>query len=114
MLSPQTCLVCCINHQPGPTRPCATPTRRQVPHKRKLGAVVAVGGSSGWAFLRWLTGQWWPSWNQLITNRFFAIYVVVSAAIGAGATYLYDDPHNPKVNTLIKVSSLCMHELGSG
>ena len=59
------------------------------------------------ALLRWLTGHWLPSWQQLVNNRFFAIYVVLSAGVGAAATYLYDDRQNPKINTLIKVWVCC-------
>lgn len=81
---------------------CAT-ARRLVPHKKTMATVMAAAGSSGMALLRWLTGQWLPSWHQLIRNRFFAIYLVLSAAIGATATYIYDDRNNYKVNVVIKV-----------
>jgi hypothetical protein len=66
-------------------------------------AAAATLGSGGVALLRWLTGQWLPSWQQLVNNRYIAAYLLTSAAVGAAATYLYDDMRNPKVNTLIKV-----------
>jgi hypothetical protein len=50
-----------------------------------------------------LCTQWLPPLNQLMTSRAFGAYVLLSAACGAAATYLYDDQRNPKLNTLIKV-----------
>lgn len=44
-----------------------------------------------------------PPLSQLLHSRAFGAYVLLSAACGAAATYLYDDRRNPKVNTLIKV-----------
>ncbi len=74
-----------------------------LPHKRTMVAVGASMGTTALAAARWLTGQWLPSWHQLVTNRFFGAYVVVSALLGALITYLYDDMANPKVNSVIKV-----------
>jgi hypothetical protein len=54
--------------------------------------------------VRWVSGQWLPSWHQLLANRFFGAYVLVSATVGAAVTYIYDDRRNEKVNTLITVS----------
>eukprot|EP00983_Pelagomonas_calceolata_P072749 1151850-Pelagomonas_calceolata.AAC.5 len=92
---------------------------------------MAATGSGGMAILRWLTGKlsiplkgqegaiqtlfislsdegWIPPLSQLLRSRAFGAYVLVSAASGAAATYLYDDRSNPKVNTLIKVCTcLC-------
>jgi hypothetical protein len=76
-----------------------------VPHKRTLAATAAAAGSGGWALVRWVSGQWLPSWHQLLANHFFGAYVLVSAIVGAAVTYLYDDRKNDKVNTLITVSS---------
>lgn len=74
-----------------------------MPHKRTMGAAFAAAGSGGLAMVRWATGQWLPSWQQLMYNRWFLAYVLLSAGIGAAVTYLYDDRKNPRVNTLIKV-----------
>eukprot|EP00200_Dunaliella_tertiolecta_P015513 CAMPEP_0202409028 /NCGR_PEP_ID=MMETSP1128-20130828/16128_1 /ASSEMBLY_ACC=CAM_ASM_000463 /TAXON_ID=3047 /ORGANISM="Dunaliella tertiolecta, Strain CCMP1320" /LENGTH=393 /DNA_ID=CAMNT_0049014289 /DNA_START=102 /DNA_END=1280 /DNA_ORIENTATION=+ len=79
-------------------------TFRFIPHKRTVTAVMAATGSGGMAILRWLTGKWIPPLSQLLRSRAFGAYVLVSAASGAAATYLYDDRSNPKVNTLIKAS----------
>ncbi|KAF5837754.1 hypothetical protein DUNSADRAFT_3897 [Dunaliella salina] len=82
---------------------------RFIPHKRTVSAVMAATGSGGMAILRWLTGKWIPPLSQLLQSRAFGAYVLVSAAGGAAATYLYDDRSNPKVNTLIKCIAL-QHE----
>jgi hypothetical protein len=74
-----------------------------MPHKRSMAAVATAAGSGGLALIRWLTGQWLPSWHQLVTNRYFGMYVVASSLLGAVVTYLYDDMGNRKVNTVIKV-----------
>ena len=70
-------------------------------------------GSGSLALVRYLTGRWLPSLNQLLVNRVFAAYVVLSAAFGAIVTYLYDDRSNPRVNTIIKAGASCK-SLGQG
>ncbi len=81
----------------------ASPACRAVPRKRQVMGVSAVMGSSGWAALRWVTGQWLPSVEQLARNPYVGAYILASALIGAAIAYLYDDRSNPKINTLIRV-----------
>eukprot|EP00798_Chlamydomonas_sp_ICE-L_P007982 gene7982-1199_t len=59
---------------------------RSTPYKRQVTAAAAVLGTSGMAALRWATGQWLPSIEQLIHNQYVAGYVLASAAIGAAIT----------------------------
>ncbi len=74
-----------------------------MPHKRKVAIALSAMGSTGLGVLRWLTGQWIPSWAQLSQNPIFQGYVVASALLGAALTFWFDDRKNPKLNTLINV-----------
>jgi hypothetical protein len=51
------------------------PTIRHIPHKGSVATVLCVMGSTGMAVLRWLTGQWFPVWSQLLQNPFFQVRV---------------------------------------
>lgn len=42
---------------------------RAMPQKRSLAVAALTVGTSSLATLRWLTGQWLPSWNQLLGNK---------------------------------------------
>lgn len=70
---------------------------RLVPNRRGLAATAALLGSSSWAVLRWVTGQWMPSAYTLLHNRWFLGYVAASGLLGAAVTYLYGSVDNPKV-----------------
>ncbi len=45
------------------------PGCRVVPNKRSLAVAGATLGTGSMAVIRWLTGQWLPSWNQLLHNK---------------------------------------------
>ncbi|KAG1674584.1 hypothetical protein FOA52_001833 [Chlamydomonas sp. UWO 241] len=77
---------------------------RVVPHKRSVATALTVMGSSGMAALRWFTGHWLPSWTALSQNPVFQAYVAVSAVVGAGLTYWFDDRRSTKLNMLILVA----------
>mmetsp|Transcript_13996 Transcript_13996/g.30267 ORF Transcript_13996/g.30267 Transcript_13996/m.30267 type:complete len:501 (-) Transcript_13996:156-1658(-) len=90
---------------------------RFLPHKRKVAALLVAMGSSSWWIVRWLTGQWLPTVQQLVENKLFVAYIVGSALLGAIVTFLYDDNRNPKINQLItvalRVSGLMLLYLGT-
>ncbi len=68
--------------------------------------MVGVTGTTGLTAVRWLTGHWIPSWQQLVNNPYFAAYVLLTVSLGAAITFLYDDRSNPKINTVIKVRGM--------
>lgn len=76
---------------------------RSMPYKRSLAALITVSSTSLLAMVRWLYGTWLPDAHTLITSRPFLCYLGISALLGWGVTYWFDDTSNVKLNTSIRV-----------
>ena len=66
-------------------------------------ALAASLGTSSLAVVRWVYGRWLPSLEQLLHNKLLLAYLALSAVVGATVTWMFDQPENPRLNTLITV-----------
>lgn len=76
---------------------------RSVPYKRSLAAALTVSGTTVLAIARYLYGTWLPDAHTLLLSRPTIIYMSVTAVVGWGVTYWFDDTTNVKLNRIIKV-----------
>ena len=77
---------------------------RAVPHKKTFVAASAVCGTTLFALIRLTFGVWIPNAYQMLRNPLVLSYWVLSALIGLGLTYYYNDLSDVKINNMLRFS----------
>lgn len=77
---------------------------RFIPQKKAFAAFSLAFGSTVFGIIRYTFGVWFPSIYQLIQHPIVLTYWILSALMGLGLTYYYDNLSDIKLNTILRIA----------